>query len=46
MRLTLYVASVAMLLLGGWLVTLRVRTERIAAEVARLRREVDEGGGV
>ena len=46
MRATLYVASVAMLLLGGWLVALRVRTERIAAEVAVLRREVEEGGGV
>jgi len=46
MRLTLYVASVAMLLVGAWLVTLRVRAERIAAEVARLRREADEGGGV
>jgi heme exporter protein C len=47
MRATLYVASVAMLLVGGWLVALRVRTERLADEVARLRREVeDEGGGV
>lgn len=47
MRATLYVSSVAMLLVGGWLVALRVRTERLADEVARLRREVeDEGGGV
>ena len=46
MRTALYVSSVAMLLLGGWLVTLRVRTERLAAEVAALRRLVDEGGGV
>ena len=45
MRATLYVASVAMLLLGGWLVVLRVRTERLAAEVAALRREVEEGVG-
>ena len=46
MRATLYVASVAMLLLGGWLVALRARLERLAAEVARVRREVEEGGGV
>ena len=46
MRLTLYVASVAMLLVGAWLMALRIRTERIAAEVAVLRREVEEGGGV
>ncbi|HXJ32596.1 MAG TPA: cytochrome c biogenesis protein CcsA [Candidatus Eisenbacteria bacterium] len=46
MRTTLYVASVTMLLVGGWLVALRVRTERLAAEVAVLRREVEEGGGV
>src|SRR5262249_18487565 len=44
MRTTLYVASVAMLLLGGWLVALRVRVERMAAEVARLRGE-EAGGG-
>ena len=42
MRTTLYVASVAMLLVGAWLVALRVRTERIAAEVAVLRREAEE----
>jgi len=46
MGVTLATSSVAMLLLGGWLVTLRVRTERLAAEVAALRRLVDEGGGV
>ena len=46
MGVTLATSSVAMLLLGGWLVTLRVRTERLAAEVAALRRVVDEGGGV
>ena len=46
MRATLYVASVAMLLLGAWLVALRVRTERIAAQVAVLRREAEDGGGV
>ncbi len=45
MRQTLYVASVAMLLVGGWLVALRVRVERMAAEVARLRSEVEEAGG-
>jgi hypothetical protein len=46
MGTTLATASVAMLLLAAWLVTLRVRTERLAAEVAALRRVVDEGGGV
>jgi len=46
MGVTLATSSVAMLLLGGWLVALRVRTERLAAEVAALRRLVDEGGGV
>src|SRR6185369_4747600 len=46
MGVTLATSSVAMLLLCGWLVTLRVRTERLAAEVAALRRVVDEGGGV
>jgi hypothetical protein len=46
MGATLATASVAMLLLEAWLLTLRVRTERLAAEVASLRREVEEGGGV
>jgi heme exporter protein C len=46
MGVTLAVSSVAMLLLGAWLVVLRVRAERIAAEVAWLRREAEEGGGV
>jgi heme exporter protein C len=46
MGTTLATAAVAMLLLEAWLVTLRVRTERLAAEVASLRREVEEGGGV
>jgi len=46
MGVTLATSSVAMLFLGGWLVALRVRTERLAAEVAALRRLVDEGGGV
>lgn len=45
MGVTLATSVVAMLLLGGWLVALRVRAERIAAEVAVLRREVEEGGG-
>lgn len=44
MRAALYVSSVAMLLVGAWLVALRVRTERLAAEVAALRGEVEEGG--
>ena len=46
MGVTLATSMVAMLLLGTWLVLLRVRAERIAAEVAVLRREVEEGGGV
>jgi heme exporter protein C len=46
MGVTLAIAVVAMLLLGGWLVALRVRTERLAAEVVRLRREVEEEGDV
>jgi heme exporter protein C len=46
MRATLYLASVAMLLVGAWLVALRMRAEALAAEVAALRREVEEGGGV
>ena len=46
MGVTLATSSVAMLLLGGWLTVLRVRTERLADEVTRLRREVEEGGGV
>jgi len=41
MRTTLYVASLAMLLLAAWLVALRVRTARLEAEVAGLRRELD-----
>lgn len=45
MRTALYVTSVAMLLLGAWLVVLRIRTERVAAELAVVRREVEEGGG-
>jgi hypothetical protein len=44
MRATLYVASLAMLLLGGWLVALRVRLERLAAEVAMVGREAEEDG--
>ena len=46
MRAALYVASLAMILVGAWLVTLRVRTERLAAAVAVLRREVEEEGVV
>ena len=46
MGVTLATSTVAMLLLGAWLVMLRVRTERLAAEVASLRHDVEEGGGV
>ena len=39
MRTTLYVSSLALLLLAAWLVQLRMRTERLATEVAALQRE-------
>jgi len=39
MRLALLVSSVALILLGIWLMQLRVRTARLAEEVAALRRE-------
>jgi heme exporter protein C len=41
MRLTLLVSGVAMLLLTAWLVRLRVRTARLEAETAAVRRAVD-----
>src|SRR5262249_61086018 len=40
MRLTLYVSSIAILLLAGWLVALRVRGARLESEVTALRRDV------
>ncbi|MFN8545439.1 MAG: cytochrome c biogenesis protein CcsA [Candidatus Binatia bacterium] len=43
MRLTLLVSTVAMVLLGAWLAWLRVRTLRLEADTAALRR-VAEGG--
>ena len=46
MGVTLATSTVAMLLLGAWLVMLRIRTERLAAEVASLRRDVEESGGM
>lgn len=46
MRTTLYIASVAMLLVAGWLLALRMRTERLADEVAVLRRQLEDGGRV
>jgi heme exporter protein C len=39
MRLALLVSSVALILLGIWLMQLRVRTARLTEEVAALRRE-------
>ena len=39
MRLGLLVSSIALILLGIWLMQLRVRTARLAEEVAALRRE-------
>jgi heme exporter protein C len=44
MRLGLLVSFVALVLLAGWLVALRVRTERLATELAALRREAFERG--
>ena len=45
MRITLYVASLAMFLLAAWLVALRVRGERLGAEAAALRRLVESRQG-
>jgi heme exporter protein C len=42
MRVALYVSSIAMLLLASWLAMLRMRQERLAAEVAALQRQVQE----
>jgi heme exporter protein C len=46
MRTTLYVSSVAMLMLASWLLVLRMRAERLAGETAALRREIESRGGV
>jgi heme exporter protein C len=45
MRTALWVSSVAMLLLAGWLVALRARSERLGAEVAALRRLAERRQG-
>jgi heme exporter protein C len=45
MRAGLAVSSVALILLGVWLMQLRVRTVRVADEVAALRREATAHGG-
>lgn len=45
MRATLYVSSLAMLLLATWLVRLRVRTAGLEAETALLRRAVEAREG-
>jgi len=42
MRATLYVTSVAVLLLAGWLVALRMRQERLAQDVAVLHRALEQ----
>ena len=39
MRTALLVSGVALVLLASWLMALRVRSERLAAEVAALRSE-------
>ena len=41
MRATFYVAALAMLLLAALLITVRVHSARLEAEVAGLRRELD-----
>jgi heme exporter protein C len=45
MRTTLYVSSIAVLLLASWLLVLRMRIERLAGEAAGLRREIEGRGG-
>jgi heme exporter protein C len=45
MRATLYVSAVAMLLLAAWLIALRVRTARLEAETALVRRAVEAREG-
>jgi heme exporter protein C len=45
MRAGLAVSSVALILLGVWLMQLRVRTARLSEEVATLRREATAHGG-
>ena len=45
MQLGLLVSSVAVLLLGSWLIALRARTGRLSDEVAELRREVSARRG-
>ncbi len=42
MRLALYVSSIAMLLLAGWLAMVRMRQERLASELAALQRQLQE----
>jgi heme exporter protein C len=45
MRVTLYTSALAFLLLTWWLVAMRVRAERLAGEVAELRRVVEAREG-
>lgn len=45
MRTTLYVASIAMLLLAWWLVALRMRTARLETTVRALRRRLESREG-
>lgn len=45
MRITLYTSAVTFLLLTWWLVAMRVRAERLAGEVAELRRVVEAREG-
>jgi heme exporter protein C len=40
MRMGMYVSAVALILLGGWLVALRMESEKLAAEVAGLRHDL------
>ncbi len=45
MRATLYVSAIAMLLLAGWLVALRMRTARLDTVVRTLRRRLESREG-
>src|SRR5262249_56257233 len=45
MRLTLYVSSIAILLLAGWLAALRARGARLQSDATALPRAADARGG-
>ncbi len=45
MRIALVVSAVALILVGSWLMQLRVRASRLAEEMAALRRETEARQG-